>query len=70
MSIEEAKPRLGESQASELLGRLFGLTVSEIHPLPSYSDQNFHVVASEGGEYLLKISNYVLSLNLDLLEMQ
>ncbi|XP_064186025.1 hydroxylysine kinase-like [Anguilla rostrata] len=70
MSMKEAKPRLTESQASELISRLFGLTVTKIHPLPSYDDQNFHVVVSEEGQYVLKIMNAVLSQNQDLYELQ
>ncbi|KAJ8278839.1 hypothetical protein COCON_G00059050 [Conger conger] len=70
MSMKEAKPRLSEAQASQLIGRLFGLTVTKSRPLPSYDDQNFHVVVSEGGEYILKIMNSVLSEDLDVLELQ
>ncbi|XP_035256993.1 hydroxylysine kinase-like [Anguilla anguilla] len=70
MSIAEVQPMLSESQASELIGRLFGWTVSKIRPLPSYYDQNFHVVVSEGGEYVLKITNFVLSRNLDTYEVE
>ncbi|XP_061084481.1 hydroxylysine kinase-like isoform X3 [Conger conger] len=70
MSMDEAQPRLSEPQASQLLGRLFGLTVSLLRPLPSYHDQNFHVVAGEGGQYLLKITNCVFSQNVDRYELQ
>ncbi|KAJ8374262.1 hypothetical protein SKAU_G00048420 [Synaphobranchus kaupii] len=70
MSLKDSKPKLSESQASQLIGRLFGLTVTKIRPLPSYDDQNFHVGDSEGGEYVLKIMNSVCSQNMDLIEVQ
>ncbi|KAJ8374259.1 hypothetical protein SKAU_G00048390 [Synaphobranchus kaupii] len=70
MSLKDAKPKLSESQASQLIGRLFGLTVTKIRPLPSYDDQNFHVRDSEGGEYVLKIMNSVFSQNMDVIELQ
>ncbi|KAJ8374260.1 hypothetical protein SKAU_G00048400 [Synaphobranchus kaupii] len=70
MSLKDSKPKLSESQASQLIGRLFGLTVTKIRPLPSYDDQNFHVGDSEGGEYVLKIMNSVCSQNMGLIEVQ
>ncbi|KAG9351193.1 hypothetical protein JZ751_025083 [Albula glossodonta] len=70
MSDKDVKPKLSHPQVSELIGRLFGLRVSKIRPLPSYDDQNFHVAVSEGGEYVLKIMNSEDSRNLELLELQ
>ncbi|KAL4630770.1 hydroxylysine kinase isoform X1 [Arapaima gigas] len=69
MSLKDSKPHLTPSQASELLSRLFGLTASQIKPLPSYDDQNFYVSVTEGGEYVLKIMNSTDSENWTLLEM-
>ncbi|XP_044056108.1 hydroxylysine kinase isoform X3 [Siniperca chuatsi] len=57
MSVKHAKPNFSQSQVAELVKRLFRLTASEIRSLPSYDDQNFHVLAVEGGEYVLKIMN-------------
>ncbi|KAL7866982.1 hypothetical protein AOLI_G00147960 [Acnodon oligacanthus] len=70
MSVKEFKPNLTVSQATDITGRLFGLTVSSVSPLPSYDDQNFHVVSSEGGQYVLKVMNSADSQNLPLLEVQ
>ncbi|GAA6111202.1 hydroxylysine kinase-like [Tachysurus ichikawai] len=58
MSVKKAsKPNLSHSQVTELTARLFGLTVSTIHPLPSYDDQNFHVVCVDAGDFVLKVMN-------------
>ncbi|GAA6219798.1 hydroxylysine kinase-like isoform X1 [Lates japonicus] len=70
MSAKHAKPNFSQSQVSELLKRLFRLTASEIRSLPSYDDQNFHVVPVEGGEYVLKIMNAEDSKNPALIEVQ
>ncbi|XP_066565189.1 hydroxylysine kinase isoform X2 [Amia ocellicauda] len=70
MSTEVIKPCLSETQASELVGRVFGLHVDRIHPLPSYDDQNFHVVVSGGGEYVLKIMNSMDSRDPEMLDVQ
>ncbi|XP_075287889.1 hydroxylysine kinase [Opisthocomus hoazin] len=71
------KPALGEKEATELVGRVFGLAVSWIGPLPSYDDQNFQVRVSRGGgaaggadEYVLKITNAEDSRQPDLIEAQ
>ncbi|KAL7866983.1 hypothetical protein AOLI_G00147970 [Acnodon oligacanthus] len=37
---------------------------------PGYSDQNFHMVSSEDGQYMLKVMNSADSQNLPLLEVQ
>ncbi|XP_069558302.1 hydroxylysine kinase [Brachyistius frenatus] len=70
MSGKHAKPNVHLSQVSEMVKRLFRLTLSEIHSLPSYDDQNFYVASTEGGEYVLKIMNSEDSKNLGLIEVQ
>lgn len=71
MSVKkECKPNLSFSQVTEITGRLYGLTVSSIHPLPSYDDQNFHVLCVDSGEFVLKVMNSSDSENLKLLELQ
>ncbi|KAK2539530.1 hydroxylysine kinase [Columba livia] len=67
------KPALDETEAAELVDRVFGLRVSWIALLPSYDDQNFHVrVSRDGGadEYVLKITNSEDSREPDLIEAQ
>ncbi|KAF4097982.1 hydroxylysine kinase [Onychostoma macrolepis] len=70
MSTKEAKPNLSHSQATEIIKRLYGLTVSVIRPLPSYDDQNCYVAPSEGGEYVLKVMNSADSHNITIIELQ
>lgn len=70
MSVKHIKPNFSQSQAVEILKRLFSLTPSEIRSLPSYDDQNFYVADIEGGEYVLKIMNSKDSKNLTLIELQ
>lgn len=70
MSEKHSKPNFSQSQASEMVKRLFRLTPSEIHSLPSYDDQNFYVAAIEGGEYILKIMNSEHTMNPNLTEVQ
>ncbi|XP_044216465.1 hydroxylysine kinase [Thunnus albacares] len=70
MSIKHSKPNFSQSQVSEMVKKLFKLTPSKIRSLPSYDDQNFHVVPVEGGEYVLKIMNSEDSKNPTLIEMQ
>lgn len=71
------KPTFTESQARALVESVFGLKVSQIRPLPSYDDQNFHVRisgaedTSEGPtDYVLKISNTESSKTPELVEVQ
>ncbi|XP_055518653.1 hydroxylysine kinase-like isoform X2 [Leucoraja erinacea] len=71
------RPSLSEAQVVELVGRLYGLKVSEVKPLPSYMDQNFHILvceAQEGGDhgesYVLKVLNTDDSQYADLVEVQ
>ncbi|XP_043087849.1 hydroxylysine kinase [Puntigrus tetrazona] len=70
MSTKESNPYLSHSQATEIMKRLYGLTVSVVLPLPSYIDQNFYIAASEGGEFLLKILNSADSQNSSVIEVQ
>ncbi|XP_036378022.1 hydroxylysine kinase [Megalops cyprinoides] len=70
MSTKNSKPNLSQAQVQELVGRLYGMTLSQVRPLPSYDDQNFYVAAAGGGEYVLKIMNTVDSQNPTLIEMQ
>lgn len=70
MASGDSKPNLKNAQVSELLQRLYGLTDSEIRPLPSYDDQNFYVSVKEGGEYVFKVMNSDDSKNPTLLELQ
>ncbi|XP_063170581.1 hydroxylysine kinase isoform X2 [Candoia aspera] len=71
------KPTFTEKQAAELVKRVFGLEVSQLTPLPSYDDQNFHVRTAsftEKGEspreFVLKIINCEDSQNSELIEVQ
>ncbi|XP_041648251.1 hydroxylysine kinase-like isoform X2 [Cheilinus undulatus] len=70
MAAQHVKPNFSQPQVAELVKRLFGLTPSEIRPLPSYDDQNFYVAAGEGGEFVLKIMNSEDSKEPKLIEMQ
>ncbi|XP_038640269.1 hydroxylysine kinase-like [Scyliorhinus canicula] len=71
------KPTLNEDQVVELVKRLYGLRVSSVQPMPSYIDQNFHVLVSESQEtgdhsksYVFKVMNSVDSQDTDLIEAQ
>ncbi|XP_062998491.1 hydroxylysine kinase [Elgaria multicarinata webbii] len=71
------KPAFSEKEAIELVERIFGLKVSELKPLPSYDDQNFHVhvvnferKGEKAEEYVLKIINCEDSQNPELIEVQ
>lgn len=70
MSENNAKPNVSLDQATELLSKLYDLTATEIHSLPSYDDQNFYTSANNGHEYLLKITNTKDSENPNLIEIQ
>ncbi|XP_055077509.1 hydroxylysine kinase-like [Periophthalmus magnuspinnatus] len=65
-----SKPNFSPAQASDILMRLYDLTTSQIHPLPSYDDQNFYVSSTNGNEYVLKISNSEDSKNPTVIEVQ
>lgn len=70
MSTAHAQPEFSHSQVTEMIKRLFGLTLSKIQPLPSYDDQNFHVVTEDGVDYVLKIMNSEDSKNFGLINIQ
>jgi len=53
---EGPRPGFGPAEARELVGRLYGLE-AEVRELTGERDRNFHVRASAGGEYVLKIFN-------------
>ncbi|XP_074088603.1 hydroxylysine kinase [Macrotis lagotis] len=76
-SQDLSKPAFSELQASALVESVFGLKVTQIQPLPSYDDQNFHVCVPRATEtngspleYVLKVNNTESSKNLDLVEVQ
>ncbi|XP_026200638.1 hydroxylysine kinase-like [Anabas testudineus] len=70
MAEKHSKPNFSQSQVSDMVKRLFGLTPSEIRSLPSYDDQNFYMAPIEGGEYVVKIMNSEDSKNPALIEVQ
>nr|XP_034970030.1 hydroxylysine kinase isoform X2 [Zootoca vivipara] len=72
------KPAFSKQQATELVQKIFGLTVSELKPLPSYDDQNFYVCAAAAAlegkaesaqNFVLKITNCEDSQNSELIEV-
>ncbi|MBM3312214.1 MAG: hypothetical protein FJY80_11985, partial [Candidatus Aminicenantes bacterium] len=50
------RPAFGADEARGLAGRLYGLE-AEVRELTGERDRNFHLRTSDGGEYVLKISN-------------
>ncbi|TWW57658.1 Hydroxylysine kinase [Takifugu flavidus] len=70
MSEKRSNPNFSKSQAAEITKRLFGLTPSEMDPLPSYYDQNFYVTTAGGAKYVLKIFNFKDSENPTLIGVQ
>uniref|UniRef100_A0A8C5I267 Hydroxylysine kinase n=1 Tax=Gouania willdenowi TaxID=441366 RepID=A0A8C5I267_GOUWI len=70
MAAKHIKPNFSQSQASEMVTRLFSLTPTDMHSLPSYIDQNFFIATQEDGEYVLKIINSEDSENVALIDMQ
>lgn len=54
--LEEHRPRFSPSEA-ELLARKLYRIETMARPLPSERDQNFHLTADSGSEYVLKISS-------------
>lgn len=70
MFAVRASPEFSRSQASEIAKRLYGLSLSEMGPLPSYDGQNFYVATEDGGEYVLKIFNFEDSKNTKLFDVQ
>ncbi len=49
-------PRFSQADAERIAREVYGLRAA-VRPLPSYEDQNFHLVAEADGEWVLKISN-------------
>jgi 4-aminobutyrate aminotransferase-like enzyme/Ser/Thr protein kinase RdoA (MazF antagonist) len=49
------RPSLSATEAREIVKRLYGLSGS-LKELPSYQDQNFHLVTDTGDEFVLKIA--------------
>ncbi|XP_070765029.1 hydroxylysine kinase-like [Enoplosus armatus] len=64
------KPTFTLQQATKLTLKLYGVTTTEISTLPSYIDQNFLIVDTEGTKYVLKIMNSEQSKNTTLLGVQ
>ncbi|CAN9500973.1 unnamed protein product [Ophioblennius macclurei] len=70
MFKQHSQPNFSQSQVSDILKKNYNLTALEVRSLPSYDDQNFHVVPAEGGQYVMKIQNSEDSQRPDLIEMQ
>lgn len=70
MPLVHSKPEFSDSQVTEMMKRLFDLTLSKMQPLPSYDDQNVHVVTDDGVDYVLKIMNSEDSKNFSLIDVQ
>ncbi|KAG8003085.1 Hydroxylysine kinase, partial [Nibea albiflora] len=56
-AVVESRPSLTIKQATELTLQLYGIAITEVFTLPSYSDQNFLMVNNDGTKYVLKIMN-------------
>ncbi|KAG8440362.1 hypothetical protein GDO86_006204 [Hymenochirus boettgeri] len=74
-TVISSKPAFSEEQAIQMTESLYGLKVSNIKPLPSYDDQNFHIQTQNKDsdtccEYVLKITNGEDSKDEKLLEAQ
>ena len=50
------RPNFSAIEAEEILQQQYGI-YAKTRPLPSYDDQNFHVIAENGRQYVLKISS-------------
>jgi len=50
------RPNFSAKDAEVILLQQFGV-MAETRPLPSYNDQNFHVIADNGRQFVLKISS-------------
>jgi Ser/Thr protein kinase RdoA (MazF antagonist) len=55
-SVVTHAPRFTLAEAGAIARDCFGVT-GTLTPLPSERDQNFHVVASDGRQFVLKIAN-------------
>ncbi|XP_075918361.1 hydroxylysine kinase-like [Petromyzon marinus] len=67
---EHEKPCLSESRVAELVERLYGVSVAGVSPLASYVDQNYRVLARDGRQFVLKVTNTRDSQRPQLLEVQ
>ncbi|XP_075915525.1 hydroxylysine kinase-like [Petromyzon marinus] len=67
---EHEKPCLSESRAAKLVERLYGVSVAGVSPLASYVDQNYRVLARDGRQFVLKVTNTRDSQRPQLLEVQ
>ncbi|XP_075918144.1 hydroxylysine kinase-like [Petromyzon marinus] len=67
---EHEKPCLSESRAAELVERLYGVSVAGVSPLASYVDQNYRVLARDGRQFVLKVTNTWDSQRPQMLEVQ
>ena len=54
--ITTKPPAFSEAEAVEIAARHYGMDV-RVRPLISERDQNFRMIAADGGEYVLKIAN-------------
>jgi Ser/Thr protein kinase RdoA (MazF antagonist) len=55
-SIVQHAPRFSAEDAERIAEELFGIEATA-RQLPSERDQNFHLAASSGHEYVLKLAN-------------
>lgn len=75
ISYDVGKPALSVMQATLLVEDVFGLKVSKIKPLPSYDDQNFHIVTTDlekttnMSDFVLKITSCQESKNGNLIDV-
>ncbi|XP_078541349.1 hydroxylysine kinase-like isoform X2 [Lissotriton helveticus] len=75
-SYDVGKPALSDTQATLLVEDVFGLKVSKIKPLPSYGDQNFHIVTTDlekttnVTDFVLKITNCIENKIENLIDVQ
>ncbi|XP_061739960.1 hydroxylysine kinase-like isoform X2 [Nerophis ophidion] len=70
MSAKNAIPNISQAQAADLVKRRYALSPSEVHCLPSWDDQNLHLVTLDGGHFVLKIMNSKANKNPAMTEVQ
>ncbi len=54
--LSTTAPHIDETEAGELVSRVFGLSV-RAHGLTSERDRNFHIVSDGGREFVLRVTN-------------
>lgn len=64
------RPDISQERTINLAKKHFGLNVVHIKEFIGYDDRNFHVVASSGAEYVMKITNSDDSANDGVLDAQ